>query len=881
MRGGRKKPQLRRCTFCDRVGHNRATCQAFLSSLNQPAQSTQIDYTDDNFSDEYTHVEPDIIPPTPVAPPSPPPQPRGSVNFFIHHVSGDSSNSPHVINLKNKKEDIWDKIQAIAPAESHNDIYNFYKQKAASPTPVRETAIPVIPVSPLTPIIEKTSPAITPPSPDNFAPTTLIPNKIAIKPPNKFSPIRFVYKTKQKINEKINQTASNLERTVKNSFSPKRFVKIAATAMLVLILPTQTNSYYQAVRSTADQITIESTDGFVALQDSTTAMMSADLPAAQDSLINALRKFENATETLQTKHHWLQSLASTIPYLKDEVSSRQNLLLAGQKIAQGNTYVLKGIGESQANVDDSITGRIQIITTHLKAAIPNYNQALEQLNQIKIESLPLDYQASFKDFRSLFSAIVNDMQNMADLGQTINEVFGGHGVRRYLIVFQNPHEIRATGGFVGSFAIMDIKDGQITDFNIPPGGSYDLQGQLSESVEPPAPLLLSNKRWEFQDANWFPDFSTSAEKMLWFYRKSRNVTADGVIAINSTVLERMLSIIGPVTDEKRKLTLTKDNAISTIQTTVETGPEKKDNKPKQIIADLAPTFLNYFQNIKPENLLPMLTNLQEALEQKEVQAYFTDTQTENTIKSFGWSGTILPTNSTQDYLMVVNSNIQGQKTDAKMKQNISHQSVVQSDGSILNSVVITRTHTGNNEEGLYGQSNIDYIRLYVPAGSELISAGGFTWPDESKFKVPDSWTKKDLLLTSVEQEIKYDETSGTKITSEFDKTVFGNWIITEPGQTSQIQFVYRLPFKAFVEPNDQNKAEWVKIFGLDKPTGRYQLIVQRQSGCDSTFDSQIIFPDGWTPNWKDGDNLTLALNGASIPNANLKKDSIWSLVVSK
>src|SRR3989338_8815236 len=369
----------------------------------------------------------------------------------------------------------------------------------------------------------------------------------------------------------------------------------------------------------------------------------------------------------------------------------------------------------------------------------------------------------------------------------------------------------------------------------PAGGSYGFRGQLTKSGPPPAPLLLSNKRWEFQDANWFPDFPASAKKILWFYRHSRNLTADGVIAVNASVVSRLLSIIGPIAEQNHQVVINKENALVAIQNIVEYGSEKKANKPKQILSDLAPLFIDNFKKMPAQAILPMLTNLEEALRQKEIQSYFTDANTENIIKEFGWSGEMLNTGPNQDYLFVVNTNIQGQKSDAKIKQAVSHQAMIQPDGAILDSVVISREHTGQSamptgrqEEKLYDQTNIAYIRLSVPAGSELVRAGGFTWPDEQKFKAPESWYKKDAMLSDLEKEAGVDNKSGTRFTSEFGKTAFGNWIITEPGQTTQVQFIYKLPFKAWEPTLDFALSNWTKIFQSKNPASKYQLIAQKQ-----------------------------------------------------
>ncbi|MDD2758064.1 MAG: DUF4012 domain-containing protein [Patescibacteria group bacterium] len=773
------------------------------------------------------------------------------IKFIIHENSA-PEHSPYLINLKKPTGEFWHKIETSAPTKNSTYYHSYHQQKSAPPA---EAATE--------PLVEE--PAVEEP----IALETLIKETPPVK--------------KESVLEVETKAATKTkEKKIKNQ--PIFWQQIAwrtALVVLILVIPFKASSYYQSLKNTTGQIAANGTEGFMALQESTAAIMQADIPGAENSVVNALGKFNNAVNTMNNNHRLLQKIVSTVPIVSKEVQGRQKLITAGQKIALGNTYLIKGLGASQKNASTTLTARIKIITEHLRAATPNYEAALADLSAVNAGILPVEYQASFKDFKILFTALLNDLKNLSDLGTAVEEIFGGKGLRRYLVVFQNPHEIRPTGGFLGSFALLDIKDGKIVHMEIPAGGAYDLQGQLDQFVEPPAPLLLSNKRWEFQDANWFPDFPASAEKMLWFYRHSRQITADGVIAVNASVLERLLAVFGPIIDEKRGLTLAADNAVATIQKVVEEGPEKEANKPKQILSDLAPQFLSYLDGVTPEQIMPLLVNLSESLEQKEIQAYFTDTDSEETVKSFGWSGQLLPTTANQDYLMVVNANIQGQKSDAEIKQTISHQAIVQDDGSVIDTVVITRSHAGTPGEKLYGQTNIDYIRVYTPLGSELISAGGFVWPDERKFRAPDSWTTKDVWLNQMEKEIGFDERTGTRLTEEFGKTVFGNWLILEPGETRQIQFTYRLPGKVFAPTAPTEKNIFNELVKEDYQTSRFQLIAQRQSGQESSFESQIIYPALWHPSWNEGAEMTLASNGAGIGAHDLTGDTVWSLVMKK
>jgi hypothetical protein len=881
-----KRPQLRRCGTCEKVGHNTSTCPVKISSRKR---STTKKPTLNKTVQKNTT--------------SPIKTPGGSpLKFFIHHVNSTPSPSPHLTDLKQKQQDLWNKIETLAPEKDASPLYHTYHKLPSSPP---ELNTPLLPST-----IQKQS----------FKQSRL--HKLSI-----FDSLKkvttFVFKSSKKPSLSLEKNIvknlkpvalkksvrsfdphlsfANISSTLKNwteNFSsslyaiatfPKRLatqkvgIVLALCLVVALILPSTARSYYSNLQATKNTVAENSTAGFMALQESTAALLSAHLPEAQASTLQALERFNTAVTTMEQNHQLLQKIVSVIPVVKNEVQSRQKLILAGQEITLGNTYLIKGISELATTPSTTLTEQLNHIITHLKAAIPNYNQALENLSAVDPAQLPLEYQTTFKDFKLLFEASVHDFKNLADLGDSLQEIFGGKGLRRYLLVFQNSDELRPTGGFMGSFAELDVKDGKIIKFTIPPGGTYDIQGQLNEFVEPPTPLLIANKRWEFQDANWFPDFPASAEKINWFYRHAGRGSTDGVIAINSSVLLRLLSIMGPVTDEKRGVTLTAENAIPLIQTIVEEGPEKKEHRPKQILSDLAPQFLTYLKNLKPNDLMPILVNLKEALDQKEIQAYFADQTTEEQIKSFGWAGQILSSKPYQDYLMVVNTNLQGQKTDAKIKQTIHHQAVVQPDGSIIDNVYLTREHTGNANEKLYGKPNISYLRIYVPQGSELLEARGFSWPDERTFKVPDQWSKKDADLVKNIQELSVEQNSGTQITNEFAKTSFGNWVITEPGETSQVQFSYRLPFKITDVPSSASEKtdKWISLFSNPTQVATYQLITQHQSGTNSALESQIIFPTGWSPIWNDGTDMELAKNGASITKSSLVNDSMWSLAMKK
>src|SRR3989338_9277445 len=99
----KKRPQLRRCAFCDKHGHNKSTCAEFLDSITKPSFSSSA-----------------------VAP----------IKFFVHHVSHPPVASAHIVNLKKETSPTWHNVATIAPEKNReldfNAAYEKIKQEIQS-----------------------------------------------------------------------------------------------------------------------------------------------------------------------------------------------------------------------------------------------------------------------------------------------------------------------------------------------------------------------------------------------------------------------------------------------------------------------------------------------------------------------------------------------------------------------------------------------------------------------------------------------------------------------------------------------------------------------------------------------------------------------------
>ncbi len=439
----------------------------------------------------------------------------------------------------------------------------------------------------------------------------------------------------------------------------------------------------------------------------------------------------------------------------------------------------------------------------------------------------------------------------------VKKILGYETEKRYLIIFQNNNEIRPTGGFIGSFALVDIWRGEIKKIEVPPQGSYALQGWLLENVLAPEPLQLIASRWEFQDANWFPDFPASAQKIMWFYTKSGGPSVDGVIAVTADFFRKILEVIGPIGMPNYGKVIDSENFDFEIQKSVEIEYDRKENKPKQIIADLVSKTIEKILINDSGQLAKLAGVLNQVLIEKDLLLYFNDKEIQKAVLDLGWGGEIKETSG--DYLMVVDTNIAGGKTDAVIENKIEHLAQISDDGSIINRVTITKIHRGIKGELFTGVRNVDYLRIYVPKGSELLEAKGFEAPPQEFFDSPEDYLKPDKDLSIFEKQISFDKESGTKISEEFGKTVFGNWVQIDPGETKAVVFTYRLPFKLSFEKTSRDWFSSLKqSLGLGKKEGViYSLLIQKQPGSRAEIKSELKFPYNWRPIWKYPESLQI------------------------
>lgn len=586
----------------------------------------------------------------------------------------------------------------------------------------------------------------------------------------------------------------------------------------------------------------------------------ANLEMAQKQLQEASRQLEISGGNILGK----------IPFFS-MINDSQKILAGGEKTLEaaqliGRTVLTLYNQKGEVSEDKKIS--LRQVFQESEKNISEANELLlsvkKDFDKIDEENLPKEYQGYFEKVKITLDLSVEIVSQFEKNYQVFWQITGFDGPKKYLFLFQNNQELRATGGFIGSYGVLEMVDGQIKNFYI--DDIYNPDGQLLEKVVPPQPIQKISATWSLHDSNWFPNFPTTAEKASWFFEKTGGPSVDGVIALTPEILLKILEITGPVEMPEYETTVDKDNFIERTQYEVEVDYDKELNRPKKFIADLAPKILNRLLSSQTEkNFLALAEVLSQSLKEKHLLLYSFDYNVQKMISELGFSGETL--GSEKDYLMVINSNINGYKTDGVIEETIHHQAEIQKDGSIVDTVRIVRKHNGGKTDfEWWNKVNADYMRVYVPKGSQLLNVNGQTREfNSSPLDYDKLGFRRDPQVQKEELSIKVDEKSGTRIYEEDNKTVFANWVYVSPQETVEIEYQYVLPFKLDFSSNE----------GISS----YALLAQKQSGTKgSKFLSEIFFTDERKVVWKYPDWAEILLDRISF-SSDLKEDRFWAVVI--
>lgn len=497
-------------------------------------------------------------------------------------------------------------------------------------------------------------------------------------------------------------------------------------------------------------------------------------------------------------------------------AARDLLDAADQGLAIGQRFIqIKEARAADPAGSSALAELVELMATSHDQALAA--QAAFVRARVALASVPDGLFGPVEDARDAMAQRVAKYGPLLDSYVTVSAglpaILGWDGPRRYLVLTQNPAELRPTGGFIGSYGIIAFDKGRITERTFRDVFLLDLPWTYPR-IKPPTDLadyLLGPKQpWQLADANWSPDFPTSAQDALRLYtNESGDSRIDGVLGITTYTIDELLKVTGPVTVPEDQATVASgETTLKTLQLT-RVARQPGDNR-KAFLSAFADRLFGALFALPPKQWSDLLAEAGTFQSQRLLLAWFRSPDDEALAAKGGFDGAVRQ--DTGDYLYPVDSNVApASKLNAIATRSLHLAVAIDSVGNARDTLDVTWENpidlpVGGPYRALSGMGDLRtlgmYFRLLAPERSrvEAVSGGSF-----ARLTAP------------------------AVVADEAGRTAIGTYLRVPPGSAS-LRYVWTSPYAA-----DASQAG-----------GYYRLTIQKQPGLlPGPLSLTIRVPDGF------------------------------------
>ena len=519
----------------------------------------------------------------------------------------------------------------------------------------------------------------------------------------------------------------------------------------------------------------------------------------------------------------LVNVARRIPGVALQVAAADSLVEAGTSLVEAGQLGLgladRVVDLREADAADPEVALMPGLVELMATSGEQVDRVAELLADARtaLDAIPPEAVSQIQEARDLVAGPIATYAPLLDTYRELDGVLPGllgwGEEKRYLVLAQNPAELRPSGGYTGTVGTITLRDGAIVEQDFVDTYGLSVQEGLP-FVDPPdeltAYLLGEGQSWRLADANWSPDFPTVARKAAELYGiETGQEDIDGVIAITTYALDRLLEVTGPVEVPAYGVTVQPGDVTMTLLGATRGTAESIEGR-KDVLDALAIETLDRLLSLPPERWTETLAALEDIGRERSALVWLADQDAQRLVEDSGWAGRVRQ--DPGDYLYVVESNVAPtSKYNLVVDRADSLAVTLDETGTATNQLRLDwQNRAGEpgepyeslrefsiSEEGWYGA----YLRALTPEGSELLSVKG-----------------------AASDRIRGAERVGT----EAGRTVFGNDLLMPPGP-SKLTYRYRVPGAAA-----QTEDGWL-----------YELVVQKQPGARPVpVTVEVTLPDG-------------------------------------
>ncbi len=541
-------------------------------------------------------------------------------------------------------------------------------------------------------------------------------------------------------------------KTTKQPVHPRIIIAIVlVSALLVIAIPSSVLAYstYSSVKSLAldgvrhleaikSKLPAGNADFGKLFDSATIAALQPDIQAAQND-------FTRLNDELNQSP--IIGLAGALPGLSGKVSAVRHLAHMGLDLTQIAALLMQ-----VARTLDGILHRSPLNASVPFLTVTDLSQLSATMDAFSPLIADISMQAHGANLGSLLSASQQALLNklLADLPKIQSALATARQFMKvapaalgltapvtYLVVAMDRSELRASGGFQGNYALATVKDGRLTGtLKLTDSYLLDRHDNGCWNWNSSAPARYQSwwiyGCWGLRDANLSADFPTTARMSLQLFSEEGGGQAQGMIAITPQIIQQMLDITGPIyIGYGYNVTVTAGNLEATIHRFQEhyTGqggtdlppPDQLSSTRKRFTALLGRALQDRLHSLPQSKLISLARQALDDLKTKDIQIYSANSTVEQFLTAQHVDSTMQ--RGPGDGLFVVDTNLSG-KQNTFVQEQIADTVQLGDDGSALHSLKLTYNFVNPTNAPTYPNfpGYRDYLRVYVPAGSTLLSS---------------------------------------------------------------------------------------------------------------------------------------------------------------
>jgi len=445
----------------------------------------------------------------------------------------------------------------------------------------------------------------------------------------------------------------------------------------------------QIFQNSVNQLTIES----FTLQDF--ARVEAELAQLDGKLQRATRLIGWATPLVRVhpptwaRLHALNiatDLSTAATEIMSGVKPSLILLLGAQS---DRTLSLESV------VIERLIERLQEGQPSFERAQVSLDRAQQQMETVLIPSLSLESYRTLRRLQPTLNQLTHANALLLASPTALDEAFGISAPTPYLLLSANNDEIRTAGGFVSTYGWLIVDKGSVRAYDYrkvryPPFGEDPIAPPLEKAQDFELPYWWAfTKRLPDHYAafrnSWYAHFPDTAEMALWYYNTGNNPQApiENIIWIDIDGFTYLLEALGEIAIPQYEQPLRAGNFRQLVYD-IQLNREQNEFLSQAYSVMLQELPLRAQQVETAPRLLQAGLR---ALNERHLMLYSATPALQTAFSALDWAGEMAAPDG-EDYLLVADSNITGNKYSRSVERRIQYQIELLSDDTLRGDIGI-------------------------------------------------------------------------------------------------------------------------------------------------------------------------------------------------